>query len=83
MKHYKTIIRYLREYKEYLESSTYSLEYKRSHYSRTCGLVFGYIQAWNYNNRKERFTNNDIDLIYKYVDTLHNKYIMDELKRGI
>ena len=39
MKHYKTIIRYLREYKEYLESSTYSLEYKRSHYSRTCGLV--------------------------------------------
>lgn len=78
MKHYKAIIGILREYKEYLEDIKYPYEYKRNKYSRTCGFVFGYIQAWNYNNHKERFTNNDIDLIYTYIDTLHDKYIMNE-----
>ncbi len=78
MRHYRSIIRILREYKEYLESSVYSLEYKRCQYSRTTGYVFGFIQAWNYSNSAERFTNNDIDLIYKYIDALHDKYIMNK-----
>lgn len=77
MKHYKTIISMLRDYKYYLESDNYTYEYKRHQYSRTTGYIFGYIQAWNYNNFKERFTNNDIDLIYKYIDVLHDKYLMN------
>lgn len=71
----RAIIRMLRGYKEYLESYIYSIEYKRFQYARTTGYVFGYIQAWNYNNPYERFTNNQIDLIYRYIDVLHDKYL--------
>lgn len=76
MKRYRNIIRILREYKECLESSYFPIDYKRCKYSRTTGYVFGFIQAWNYSNATERFTNNDIDLIYKYIDALHDKYII-------
>ena len=78
MKNYKPIIKVLREYKEYLENEQ-SYDWKQRRYSRITGYVFGYIGAWNINSPlKDRFTVNDIGLIYGYIDRVYDKYIANK-----
>lgn len=74
---YRPIIQKLREYKTCLEGID-SYEWKQRHYARTTGYIFGYIQAWNLNNFEHRFTGNDIDLIYWYLDKMYDKYIANK-----
>ena len=73
---YKPIINMMLDLREHLRYNG-SMEVKRMMYARTTGYIFGYISAWNYSNN-DKITINQIDLIYKYVDTLHDKYIMNK-----
>lgn len=72
----ESLINYLRQLRKYAMEDT-PQHYKRYYFCKVCYTIYIHISIYNY-GIEGYFSDYKINLTYKYIDALYNKYIMNK-----